>query len=640
MFDTGGTMSVDTLWVLLCACLVMVMQAGFTCLESGLVRAKNSINVALKNLIDFCISVPLFALFGFGLMFGASAGGWVGTDGFWIDSASSPETLAFFLFQAMFCGTATTIVSGAVAERMRFLGYAFTALVLSALVYPIVGHWAWAKDVAGAPSGWLGQLGFHDFAGSTIVHSVGGWVALAALLVIGPRLGRFGPKGRAIEGHNLALSALGVFILWFGWFGFNGGSTLALNDQVPLILANTVLAGAAGGVACMLWSSRLRRPPRAEETMNGVLAGLVAVTAGCDVLTPPASLLVGAIGGLVSVLGTRLLERWQVDDAISAIPVHLFGGVWGTLAVALCAPDGSWGEATRMHQIGVQVTGIVVIGAYAFLVSYVVLRLVGRVRLRVSPREERIGLNVSEHGATTSFLDLISQMDVQASTGDFRRPVRIETETEASQIAGFYNAVLEKFNLETDRRKMAMQHLTELANSDALTGLANRRLFFDCVRRALLRPGPDGRRRQGLVLYLDLDGFKRINDALGHDAGDKFLRAIARRIAGSVREQDLVGRLGGDEFAILVEGVDDAEGVGSAMAETLLAKLREPVMVDGKELRGGTSIGISVYGRDPEETVKSVVREADYAMYLAKVSGKGAYRFFNDEDRDFAPHVF
>lgn len=633
-------MSVDTLWVLVCACLVMFMQAGFTCLESGLVRAKNSINVALKNLIDFCISIPLFALFGFGLMFGASAAGWIGTDGFWIDRGTSPQSLAFFFFQAMFCGTATTIVSGAVAERMRFMGYAFTAVVLSALIYPVAGHWAWAKDAAGAPAGWLGRLGFHDFAGSTVVHSVGGWVALAALLVIGPRLGRFGPKGRAIEGHNLALTTLGVFVLWFGWFGFNGGSTLALNDQVPLILANTALAGAAGGVACMLWSSRLRNAPRADETMNGVLAGLVAITAGCDLISPPVSLLVGAVGGLVSIWGVRLLERLQIDDAISAVPVHLFGGIWGTLAVALCAPDGSWGTATRMHQIGVQVSGIVVIGAYAFAGSYLALRLVGRARLRVSAREERIGLNVSEHGATTSFLDLISQMDVQASTGDFRRPVRIDTETEASQIATFYNAVLEKFNLETDRRKMAMQHLTELANSDALTGLANRRLFFDCVRRALLRPGPDGKRRQGLVLYLDLDGFKRINDALGHDAGDKFLRAIARRIAGSVREQDLVGRLGGDEFAILVEGVDDTEAVGSAMAETLLAKLREPVVVDGKELRGGTSIGIAVYGRDPEETVKSVVREADYAMYLAKVGGKGAFRFFHDDDRDFAPHVF
>lgn len=634
-------MSVDTLWVVICASLVMFMQAGFTCVESGLVRAKNSINVALKNLIDFCISIPLFALLGFGLMFGTSTGGWIGTDGFWIDRATSPEVLAFFFFQAMFCGTATTIVSGAVAERMRFMGYAFTAVLLSALVYPVAGHWAWARDAAGAPAGWLAQLGFLDFAGSTVVHSVGGWVALAALLVIGPRLGRFGPKGRPIEGHNLALATLGVFILWFGWFGFNAGSTLALTAQIPLILTNTALAGAAGGVACMLWSSRLRRPPRADETMNGVLAGLVAITAGCDLMSPAVSLLVGAVGGIVSVLGSRLLDRLQVDDAIGAVPVHLFGGIWGTLAVALCAPAGSWGEGvSRMHQIGVQVSGIAVIGAYSFTASYLVLKLLGRARLRVTPREERIGLNVSEHGATTSILDLISQMDMQASSGDFRRPVKIENETEASQVASFYNAVLEKFNLETDRRKMAMQHLTELANSDALTGLANRRLFFDSVRRALLRPGKDGKRLQGLVLYLDLDGFKRVNDGMGHDAGDKFLRAIARRIAGSVREIDLVGRLGGDEFAILVEDMADPERVGRELAEALLAKLREPVLVDGKELVGGVSIGIAVYGRNPEETVKSIVREADYAMYLAKVSGKGAYRFFHDEDRDFAPHAF
>lgn len=634
-------MSIDTLWVLVCACLVMFMQAGFTCVESGMVRAKNSINVALKNLIDFCISVPLFALFGFGLMFGASAGGWIGTDSFLVDHSTSAQTLAFFFFQAMFCGTATTIVSGAVAERMRFMGYAFTAVVLSALIYPIAGHWAWAKDAVGAPAGWLARIGFHDFAGSTVVHSVGGWVALAALLVIGPRLGRFGPKGRAIEGHNLALTTLGVFVLWFGWFGFNGGSTLALAARVPLILTNTALAGAAGGVACMLLSSRLRNAPAADETMNGVLAGLVAITAGCDIISPPVSILVGAVGGLVSMLGCRLLERCQVDDAVSAVPVHLFGGVWGTLAVALCAPAGSWGEGvSRGHQFGVQLAGVLVIGAYAFGASYVALKLVGRARLRVSPREERIGLNVSEHGATTSFLELISQMDLQASTGDFRKPVRIENETEASQIAGFYNAVLEKFNLETDRRKMAMQHLSELANSDVLTGLANRRLFFDSVRRALLRPARDGQRRPGLVLYLDLDGFKRINDGLGHDVGDKFLRVIARRIAGGVRELDLVGRLGGDEFAILVEGADEPEKIGRELAEGLIARLREPVMVDGHELRAGVSIGISLFGVGPEETVKSVVREADYAMYLAKIAGKGSYRFFHDDNRDFAPHVY
>lgn len=633
-------MSIDTLWVLLCACLVMFMRAGFTCLETGMVRAKNSINVALKNLIDFAISVPLFALFGFGLMFGASFHGLVGTSGFLLDHAASAGTLAFFFFQAMFCGTATTIVSGAVAERMRFMGYAYTATILSALIYPVVGHWVWASGVDGGQAGWLKRIGFYDFAGSTAVHSVGGWVSLAVLIVIGPRIGRFGPRGRPFEGHNLALSTLGVFILWFGWFGFNGGSEMLFNDKVPLVMVNTALAGAAGAVTCMLVTWRLQGAPDAGEIMNGVLGGLVAVTAGCALFQPLAGIAVGILGGLASMAGTRLLEKWKIDDAVGAIPVHLFGGVTGTLVVPLFAPDGSFGEGVgRLHQFGVQLLGVAAVGVYAFGMGLLAMLLVGgRARLRVSPREERVGLNISEHGATTSFLELISQMDRQASTGDFRQPVKIENETEASQIAEFYNAVLEKFNLETDRRKMAMQHLADLANLDALTGLANRRLFFERVRRALGRvpvaPAP-----HGALLYLDLDGFKRINDGLGHETGDKFLRTIARRIAGSLRESDLVGRLGGDEFAILVEDLQDAEADARMLAEKLLAKLRDPVAIDGHELRAGVSIGIALFGDSAETSVKSLVRDADHAMYLSKIAGKGTYRFFHDDNRDFAPQV-
>lgn len=617
----GPLVGIDTLWVLVCAFLVVLMQAGFTAVESGMVRAKNSINVALKNLVDFCISVVLFALFGFGLMFGASIGGLVGGDGF-VVSAGDPALLVTFFFQAAFCGTATTIVSGAVAERMRFSGYAWTAALLSGLIYPVTGHWAWADG------GWLKDIGFHDFAGSTIVHSVGGWVALAALLVIGPRLGRFGARRRRIEGHNLALATLGVFLLWFGWFGFNGGSALAIDDRVPLILLNTLLAGAAGGLAAMAATWWRDGMPGAGDTMNGVLAGLVAVTAGCDLLSPWASLLVGAVGGVVAMGGTHLLERLEIDDAIGAVPVHLMAGVWGTLAVALFAPAGSW-EHSRWEQLGIQALGVATIGAYAFLGSFALLALAGRRRLRVAARDERIGLNVSEHGATTSLLDLISQMDVQAHSGDFRRPVQVDDETEASQIAAFYNAVLEKFNLETDRRKMAMHRMSELANVDALTGLANRRMLFEAGRRALLRGGEGDARP--LLLYLDLDGFKRVNDMLGHDAGDQLLRAAARRLVGCVRQEDLVGRMGGDEFAILVAPVDDPRAHASALANALLAAITEPFEVDGSPVRVGTSIGIAVFGDHGAETVKSVVRDADHAMYAAKLAGKGCYRFAGDD---------
>ncbi len=617
-------MTIDTLWILVCAFLVVVMQAGFTCVESGMVRAKNSVNVAIKNLVDFCISIALFAIFGFGLMFGASAAGWVGTDGFMIDAGMSPEQLAFFFFQAVFCGTATTIVSGAVAERMRFSGYVLVAVVLSAMIYPITGHWAWARDAAGAPAGWLAALGFHDFAGSTVVHSVGGWVALAAIVVIGPRVGRFSAGRPRIEGHNLALSTLGVFLLWFGWFGFNGGSTLAFSAKVPMIVVNTALAGAAGGIAGMLLTWQLEHRPSADQVMNGVLAGLVAITAGCDLVSPLSAMGIGAIGGAIAVAGSRLLERLRIDDAIGAVPVHLFAGIWGTLAVIAFAPDGSWASGLpRGAQLLVQLQGVLAIGAYAFAASYGVMWLAGRVlRLRVSRRDERIGLNIAEHGATTSLLDLISQMDVQANSGDFSRQVRVDDETEASQVATFYNAVLEKFNLETDRRKMALQRLSQLANVDALTGLANRRLFFECLRQALSRA-----QCGGAVLYLDLDGFKPINDRLGHEIGDHVLREVARRLSTSTRDSDLVGRLGGDEFAVLIEGVgDDTDGLTS-IADKILRRFNDEIIVDGHTLRVSTSIGIATFSPHRPESVKSLVRKADQAMYQAKLAGKGVYRF-------------
>ncbi|GAB6043075.1 ammonium transporter [Endothiovibrio diazotrophicus] len=624
-----NTIDGDVLWILGCGFLVVLMQAGFTCLESGLVRSKNSINVAIKNLADFCVSFVLFFLFGFALMFGPSNGGLIGS-GWLLGAEPSAHDYAFFFFQAVFCGTATTIVSGAVAERMRFVGYLLTAILLAGVIYPIVGHWAWAHAADGSPVGWLARLGFVDFAGSTIVHSVGGWVSLAALLVIGPRLGRFGEGGRPVEGHSLPLAALGVFLLWFGWFGFNGGSTLEINDRIPLIIVNTTLAGAAGGVLALATSWLRDGLPLADRVMNGVIAGLVAVTAGCNLLTAPAALLVGAVGGVVVVYSAPLLERLGIDDAISAVPAHLAAGIWGTLAVALFAPAGSWGTMARGEFLLVQAAGVLAVGLFTFGVSLVVLSALDRVvRLRVTPRDERIGLNVAEHGATTSILDLITQMDQQARSGDFTRPVEVEPETEAHQIAAFYNVVLEKFNLETGRRHSALRKLEQLANYDTLTGLANRRFFFEMVRRALARSRRNG--SGGAVLYLDLDGFKRVNDTLGHEAGDRVLKEAAVRIASSVRESDLVARLGGDEFALLMESPDISPGSAASVAEKFIEVIGDPFQVNGETAHLGVSVGIALFSGDHPVDVKVIVRQADHAMYAAKLAGKGIYRFHGDE---------
>lgn len=276
-------LTIDILWILLCSGLVFSMQAGFMCLESGLTRSKNSINVAVKNFTDFGCSVALFWAFGFALMFGTSFQGWIGGSGFFLKTDLPAFDLAFFLFQAMFCGTATTIVSGAVAERMKFGSYLLIACLISGLIYPIFGHWAWNGVNHGALMGWLGKLGFVDFAGSTVVHSVGGWVSLASLPIVGARAGRFPKFGKAekIHGSNLPISVLGALILWLGWFGFNGGSTLALNEDVARVIVNTVLAGVAGMMTALITGWWSREIPEVDRLINGSLAGLVGITACC-----------------------------------------------------------------------------------------------------------------------------------------------------------------------------------------------------------------------------------------------------------------------------------------------------------------------------------------------------------------------
>lgn len=327
----------DIAWLVVSASMVFLMQPGFLCLESGLTRSKNSINVAIKNVADFGISVVLFWGIGFGLMFGVSHSGFLGTTNFFVSfDGALPSLAAFFLFQAMFCGTATTIVSGAVAERMRFSGYLMVAVLLSGFIYPLFGHWAWGGVFTGK-EGWLEQIGFVDFAGSTVVHSVGGWVALAAAIVIGPRRGRFDADGtpRRFGRQNIPMASLGVLLLWIGWFGFNGGSTFEMSARVPVIITNTVLGGASGMVTALVVAWWFRGRPDADAVLNGSLAGLVSVTASCHVINGPSAIVIGGVGGIVMLLTAWLLVRLQIDDVVGAIPVHAGAGVWGTLAVAL-----------------------------------------------------------------------------------------------------------------------------------------------------------------------------------------------------------------------------------------------------------------------------------------------------------------
>ncbi len=438
---------VDTLWIIFAAALVFLMQPGFMCLESGLTRSKNSINVAVKNLADFVFSVISFWILGYGMMFGLTRSGLVGTTGFMAEFGTDHRFAAFFFFQAMFCGTATTIFSGAVAERMRFSSYLLIAFILSTLIYPFFGHWAWNGLDGGTATGWLGAAGFVDFAGSTVVHSVGGWIALATLIVIGPRAGRFESRRtvREFNGSNLPLSVLGTLLLWFGWIGFNGGSTFTMDAHVPRIIVFTTLAGAAGALSELVIGFLFVRVTKVSFLINGSLGGLVAVTANCHAVSALDAIIIGAVAGIVSFAVELLLIRLRIDDAVGAIPVHLGCGIWGTLAVALFGDPELLGTGLSMPlQLLAQAKGIVTAFFLAFLLPLFIIHRINRFSpLRVSAEDEKNGLNFSEHGATTELIELFQAMDEQANTRDLSLRMPVEPFTEVGMIAGRYNEVMD-----------------------------------------------------------------------------------------------------------------------------------------------------------------------------------------------------
>jgi len=442
---------IDILWILLSAGLVFLMQAGYLAVETGLTRSKNNIDVAMKNVVDFGIAFVVFFGVGFALMFGSSGWGWVGSSDFApdFDELGSDRT-AIFLFQAMLCTTAVTIISGAVAERMKFWGYILITIVVAAMIYPIYGHWAWNDD------GWLRAAGFQDFAGSTVVHSVGGWVALALLFVLGPRKGRFPEDGKPekISPSNMPMTSLGVILLWVGWMGFNGGNTQGLDHTVPKVIANTLLAGMSGLVGSIVLAWFITGKADVDCILNGSIAGLVAICAGCLYVNSMAAVVIGVVAGIVAFGVRQLLEHFRIDDAVGAIPVHLGAGIWGTLSVALFGdPDLLGTDLGLGEQLLVQLGGIVVCFLWAFGLTFVIASLINRMApIRVSPENELIGLNISEHDARTPLLDLFQVMDHQAKTGDLSLRAPEEPFTEIGQIAARYNDAVE--NLERTMKSL------------------------------------------------------------------------------------------------------------------------------------------------------------------------------------------
>lgn len=410
--------SLDTVWMLLAAMLVFFMQPGFALVEAGFTRTKNTTNILMKNFVDFTVGSILFWFVGFGLMFGI--GGFVGVPHFFdlekmaqiIDNGLPIE--GFLVFQTVFCATASTIVSGAMAERTKFSMYLIYSILISALVYPVSGHWTWG-------GGWLmdgtensfmmGLFGttFHDFAGSTIVHSVGGWLALVGASILGPRIGKYAKDGtpKAIPGHNLTMAALGVFILWFGWFGFNPGSQLAASGEVNRtaishVFLTTNLAACAGGLMALLTSWFKYGKPSLSLTLNGVLAGLVGITAGCDLVSPAGAVLIGAICGLTMVYSVDFIDHvLKIDDPVGASSVHGVCGFLGTILTGLFATNEGLFYTGNANFLGAQLFGAVVIGAWAAGMGFIIFKGLNKIHgLRVSSRVEEEGVDIYEHGET------------------------------------------------------------------------------------------------------------------------------------------------------------------------------------------------------------------------------------------------
>ena len=387
----------DFLWTLVAAFLVFFMQAGFAMVEAGFTRAKNAANIIMKNLMDMSIGAVAYWAIGFAIMFGVSKTGWFGTTGFFLSDFAAdkdPWTLTFWMFQVVFAATAATIISGAMAERTKFIGYLLYSVVISALIYPVFGSWAWGSLFKG--SGWLEGLGFIDFAGSTVVHSVGGWAALAGAIVVGPRIGKYvNGEAKAIPGHNVTIGALGVFILWFGWYGFNVGSTTAATTDLAIIAVNTTLAAASGAIGAMLMSWIKFKKPDATMSLNGTLAGLVGITAGCFNVLPGSAIIIGFIAGIIVVLSVVFIDQvLKIDDPVGAVSVHGVCGAWGTLAAGLFNADG-----VTLKIIGVQLLGIGAAFLWVFPTAFILFKVLkATVGLRVSADEEIEGLDIGEHG--------------------------------------------------------------------------------------------------------------------------------------------------------------------------------------------------------------------------------------------------
>lgn len=615
----------DYVWVLISAMLVFLMQAGFMALETGLTRAKNSINVAIKNMTDFIFSIAAFWFVGFGLMFGTTFHGLIGISDFFTLFDDNSWKATFFVFQAVFVGTAATIDSGVVAERARFSTYLVMSFLTSAIIYPIFGHWAWGGAFIESQSGWLQNLGFLDFAGSSVVHSIGGWIGLAGAIVIGPRIGRFAADGtpQKIRGHNVVFAYLGTFLLFFGWFGFNAGSTLGADYRIANIVANTTISASFGGITTMFlsWFLSKNKLPDPEMIINGVIGGLVAITAGCAYVTSFSSLIIGIVAGIAVYQGTLLLEKVGIDDVVSAVPVHGFCGVWGTIAVGIFIRNSLLIEMgmNRFEMIAIQVVGVTICFLWGFGASFLMLKIIQKfVPVRVSEQFEKIGLNVAEHGASSSILELSNSMRKVIENGKIGEFKKLEAEigTEIGDLTNYFNTMVDELKEKEEVAEKALEALQYISITDGLTRVFNRKHIMDCLEKEVKRCQKN-KSKISILLY-DLDFFKRVNDNFGHQIGDHVLVRTAEIVKNELRgTTDIMGRYGGEEFLVILPETDLRSAY--AIANRLRDRLYQTEWQFGDQTKVTISGGVAEnMGEDFLETIG----RADELLYCAKENGR------------------
>jgi Amt family ammonium transporter len=597
--------NINTLWIMLCAFLVFLMQFGFSLIETGTVRTKNSINVAMKNLIDTVFGIIFFWLIGYGIMFGLDYNGLFGTDGFAIDGSNSSQN-SFFFFQSMFAATAVTIISGAVAERIKFDGYIVVAIIVTSLIYPLFGHWAWNEN------GWLNQLGFRDFAGSTVVHSIGAWIGLVGTIILGPRLGKFS-KGRvkyfAPSNHNFIV--FGVFILLFSWFGFNSGSLLKFDDSTSLILLNTLIGASFGGLAGWVISLFSKEKLGVEIFAFGIIAGLVGITAGCNEFNLYEAAFVGFMATLIMfAFDLMLIHKFKIDDPLSVVAIHGAAGVWGTLAVGIFNPTPN--DLSRLEFIFVQSLGIVVAMITALLLGSILFYILYKLNLlRVKKKHEVLGLNVSEHNAKLPWVETIESIVKIMKTGNINTKVYEERGTEVGLVAKFFNYLLNILKNEQIKLKKLNSSLKKSTQIDPLTKILNRRGLMDMIGEK--NPYNDNIS----LIVIDIDKFKSINDNFGHNVGDSVLVELSKIVKSKIRDDDIFVRWGGEEFVLIV--FTDNLNIVENIAEKLRIAIEEFNFTTVKKITA--SFGVSI-PRNDKQNFEDIFENADKALYQAKEMGR------------------